>query len=527
MKASFRPYGVFPDRALATVPEDGWADGLNILFRNETAQAVRVTTRVWNPGPSPFVPRFIMATAPVNGAYGWLVGGFNPTSVRFELWYCNGLTTFVWTNVTPAGWAAIVADSSNKWSGCEINGRIFVAPNSTTEPAVWSSSVPTTAAVMLNTVVTWFGAGVGTRAIRSYRNHLFALGLENLGFTNYFRLCWSSGAAMGGIPATFTAAATNDAGETQFPEIGGALVDALPLGNSMAIYRVNAIHRAVYVGGLTVFSIQRLVDGIGAASSKSVAMVPGGHIFWSGESVYFLSESGELKNLCADTVARAMRAQNIIFQRREAFCEYHAPEREFWLFLPDNDVVTAGVKVNAWIYNIDSGRWSRAQWVQSGTAYIPTCVSLGRSAEHSSSHAGFEHMIIGEYQQSGTQSRFLSVDDQQHNTAASHEPPAGASLTLKARDFGEPLRRKFIRGIRLAGNFASGNDGSVKIYTRENREGAATLRQTLTWTDTTEWIPAAVEGRYFDLEFVATYDPTIAPWKLSGFDVEYELRGAW
>ena len=107
------------------------------------------------------------------------------------------------------------------------------------------------------------------------------------------------------------------------------------------------------------------------------------------------------------------------------------------------------------------------------------------------------------------------------------EVGAGAS-TLTATvakndiDFGEPERFKFVRRVHIRVEADNDVDFTVRVGGRESTGGSVEYTPAATMNSNDQYIDAMVLGRLISVEVSAT---TAKPWRITGIDLEAELRG--
>lgn len=214
----------------------------------------------------------------------------------------TGATTFTYTmasdpgaSASPVGLYSYTSNfSGNADDRCKIfvfNG-ILIYNNPIDGPYYWNGDITT----KLQRLPDW-PAGQTAYSMLAFKNYLIAIA-PTIGGTFYpHRVMWSASAQSGAVPTSWTAAATNDAGDTpQLAETGGALVDAEVLGDSVVIYKKDSRWSMDWVGGTAVFAFRRLPGAEGLISRGCVVAMPKGHVFMSGTDV-LLHNGGEAVSL--------------------------------------------------------------------------------------------------------------------------------------------------------------------------------------------------------------------------------------
>lgn len=176
------------------------------------------------------------------------------------------------------------------------------SPYNATEARGWNGGVLNTVVVMNNgvdkpqclrrsdaTFVDLPNWPVNTTAevIRVYKNYLVALNVVKSGDEFPTMVKWSSPADPGEVPFTWDETdPTNDAGENNLADTGGAIIDGRKLRDSFIIYKEDSVHSMTYVGGVFVFTFRQLFDDIGALSKNCIAEFDGKHFVVGQGDVY-------------------------------------------------------------------------------------------------------------------------------------------------------------------------------------------------------------------------------------------------
>ena len=89
-------------------------------------------------------------------------------------------------------------------------------------------------------------------------------------------------------------------------------------------------------------------------------------------------------------------------------------------------------------------------------------------------------------------------------------------------DFGEPERFKFVRRVHFRIEADTDVEFTIRVGGRDSTAGSYNYTAGATVTADDEYVDAMVIGRYIAFEISST---TTKPWRITGVDLEAELRG--
>lgn len=219
------------------LPPEAWTLALNMRYKDNALEALSGWTQVF--GTPLYAPHFAMPAVTTSQIF-WLYTSLTKAAV----W--DGTTH---TDVTRAAGDYAATDSWN-WNGT-IFGGIPILNNGVDVPQYWSTL---STATKLANLPNW-PSTLRAKVVRSFGPFLFAVSLTSSGAQFPHRVRWSDVADPGSLPSSWDIAdPTKLAGEVDLPDVlAGNLVDALPLGSTLFVYKESSIWRARFVGGQAVF----------------------------------------------------------------------------------------------------------------------------------------------------------------------------------------------------------------------------------------------------------------------------------
>jgi hypothetical protein len=217
------------------------------------------------------------------------------TSAIQNFWLYVSLTkAYVWdgsvhTNITRQSVGVDVnysAAAGQDWNGTLLGG-IPILNNGSDVPQFWS---PQTIATKLQNLTNW-PSTLRAKIVRSFGPFLVAYNCTKSGTAFPHLVKWSHPADPGTVPGSWDETdTTKDTGETDLTDTAaGVIVDALPLGDTMFIYKQNSIRRQTFIGGRDIFDFGQSpwLPTIGLISPRAVCAISDGarHVWASQDDI--------------------------------------------------------------------------------------------------------------------------------------------------------------------------------------------------------------------------------------------------
>ena len=325
-----------------------WSDALNMRFRNDFAEKFKGIRAAFT---TPAVIPYWIST------YETPAGRFLIEAGVSAVYADNGVTQTNITGTVPTG--AI----DDRWTGGVLNG-VLIMNNGVNSPVYWNGNVATP----LTTLTGWT-AGYKSDVIRPFKNYLICLGNTWLGGVKRAHcVAWSAAAEPGSIPLTFTASVSNDAGDVDLAETTGTMVDCLPMGDVLIIYKQDARYAMQLIGGNDVFRFSRLPGNDGLLARGCVASTPKGHVFLTNGDVK-IHNGSEATSLCEGRIRNWLFSMIDSVNAKRAFLCTNPKKSEVWVVFPSTGK-TACDTVAAW--NWESDTWGVR------TVFNVTCGATGQ-----------------------------------------------------------------------------------------------------------------------------------------------------
>lgn len=256
---------------------------------------------------------------------------FATTDTKYLI-YC-GLGTLVaddGTTRTDVTGPTMTTNAGNKWTGGSFSGFMLLN-NQADVPMSWTGSTSADFATL-----TGWTSTHRCKFIVPFKYHLVTGNITE-GTTNYpHRVRWSAAATPGSLPSSWDYTDdTIDAGQRDV--LGeGSLLDALPLGDSLILYKDYSMVVMEYLPGNTdVFSTRLLSDPVGVMTTGCVCNVPGlGHVLLTKGDFGYHAGNGFTSAI--DGKNREWLFSNIDENYYDRSFVVHNPQRsEVWVCFPE------------------------------------------------------------------------------------------------------------------------------------------------------------------------------------------------
>jgi hypothetical protein len=322
-----------------TLPTE-WTGAQNIRFRDGYAEKMQGHAGIFGtPSGAPY------AVFPVNGVNGIYWVYCTLTNI-----YCaqNSTNTDI-TRQSAGVDVPYVGTAANRWNGGTLTG-VLVLNNGVDVPQQWGGNPATPMANLSN-----WPASTTAQIIRPFRNFLIAMNITQSGVTDPSLVWWSTEAAPGAVPVTWSISdATHDAGQQDLADTPDMLIDGLALGQTFLAYKGNSTWLAQYIGDPYVFSWQPISKQSGILAQNCAVEWPGGHAVMTQGDIVTIDFNGNVVSI-ADA-----RVRNYLFNTIDStnfgnsFAVANFRRNEVWFCFPTlgntwpNQALIWNWKLNTW-----------------------------------------------------------------------------------------------------------------------------------------------------------------------------------
>jgi len=497
--------GLAPDAIPQDLPPNAWTGGRNVVFRDGTVQRVRGHVQFSN---TPAVTPYYVTPYQTATARFWVHAG------TAAVYADDGATLTDITGTAPTGTAA------DRWSGGTLNG-VLVMNNGVDVPTFWGGDTGVNLATLTGWDANWRAA-----CIRPWRNQLVALDVTKSGTRYPHMVKLSASAVPGAIPTSWDeAAAAVDTYETDLAETPDKIIDAMPMGDLLIVYKERSRYALQYIGFPDVIRPQRMPGEVGMLARGCGVQTPMGHVVLAPGDVVIHSGQ-ETRSILTGKYRRMLFATLDSTNYARSFVTANPERAEVWICYPeagqtnctraiiwnwesntlgtrDLDNATYGAfgqinytagntwDVDADSWDSDSSAWDADEYAQtSARLLLSQSAPLIALADSGSTFAGTDF--------------------------ASYVEKSGMT-------FGEPDRVKLLRSITPRIEAPSGTVLTFTVGAAMDAEQAPTIQGTATYTvGTTRKADVFASGRFLYLKIGSTSG---APWRLMSLSADVEPMG--
>ena len=495
--------GIATDVPAWSLPPELVSQGDNLVFRQGFAERAPSFVAVYDP---PSVAPLALLNTQIDGTNFWIYVG---QSAAYAVETSNH------TDITHASGQQANSNVAKLSLGL-LNGVPFFN-NGLDEPMYWDGDVGTNFLDLPGWTAT-----ETCEFMVAHRFHLFAFNISGPGGNFPNQVKWSDAAAPGNVPSAWTAAATNEAGDTTLSDTPGELITAANLRGSLMIYKTGSTHIADYIGGNEIFAFRTLFVESGALCRHSVVDVNGRHLVVTDGDI-IMTDGNDVRSIAQDRQKRSLFNSLDQDNYENLFVVFYRQKNEVWICFPESG---SSVCTRAMIYDVAHDAWGEREL--SGISFGATGIINDTAADETWDN------------DSDTWDTDLTEWNRQNFSLATEELVLADSVTpdflevgrgsqsltsTLARadlDFGEPERRKFIRRVYLRIEADSSIDFSVRIGTRDALGDAVSWTTPVTFNSDDGFANILASGKYISVEVSATTDTTF---KITGLDLEGDLRG--
>ena len=462
--------------------------------------------------------RSVYGTALATAAPGQLMHAINAENAGTNYWLVFEEDGTAWSiegvNATQIDNSLLqtVNDPVN-FSSSLLNG-VPIISNGADEPVYWAGA-------NLVTLTDWT-ASESCQFITAFKYHLFALDISGPGGTFTSLLKWSDAAEPGTIPSSWSPAADNEAGDAELSDSPGGLLCAYPLGDALLIYKRSAIYQCKYVGGNNIFNIRKVQSTVGALTRRSVCDIGGKHlVVTDGDIVLIDGGSGKPPSIGEARVKEWLFNQLDQTNYPNLFCSYNRAQGEVIIGFPSSGNEFCDT---ALVYDVvlDSfGVRELAAVTHAPVGFINDSAESNAWADRTEVWADAVGAWGSSTVSSARDSLVLIHTTEMHQQDVTDAETMVAYLGKYSMPLGDNARVKFLKRVHVK---AKANYGTLFVRVGSQMEP----NDTITWsdevsiTDPEQIANCFAQGRYLSLEVRSAGSDV---WKITGFDLEVEMRG--
>jgi len=495
--------GVASDLPAWAIGPDFFTQADNIVFRLGVAERAPSSQLVYDP---PSVAPYHLLNCQIDGTNYWIYQGATAS---------YAVTGSTHTDITHASTIQSQTDISKLSLGL-LNGIPFFN-NALDEPMYWDGNVANNFVDLPDWISTESCA-----FMVAHRYHLFAFGIDGPAGAFPNQVKWSSAAEPGNVPASWTASASNEAGDNILADTPGVLVSAANLRNLLMIYKGGSTHAAEYVGGQEIYAFRTLFTQAGALARHSVADIGGRHLIVTDGDIV-VTDGVNVQSVAQNRRKRFLFNQLDQDNYQKLFIALNRAKGEAWICFPEagNSLCT-----RAMVYDIANDAWGDRELP--GIAHAAQGIINDSAADETwdaDSQAWDADLTLWNQQSFSAVEAALVMAEP--TTPALYEVGSGSesmtsTLAKYSMDFGSPERFKFVRRVHLRLEGDTSIDFMLRVGTQDTTEDSITWGAAQTINSDTGYADVLAMGRFISVELTALTDKTF---KLTGLDLEAEERG--
>lgn len=253
--------GFVPDAPDLSLPSGAWTNNRNVRYQDGAVEKVRGYTQALGD-----LSVTAMWAAPISDGtnYFWAYGG------NTVMYATDGST-----HAEITGSITLGATDDLGFTGGAFHGYMIVNDGAAI-PQSWSPSL----ANNLVSLTAW--PAITCKVMRPFKDFLFALRITDGGDYNPRLMRWSDKASQGGLPLSWDFSdPTNQSGINELGQTHDLLVDAVPLRDSLVVYKEFHTWIADYIGLPDVFAFRQVFSQLGMLTENCAASFGSSHVVLS------------------------------------------------------------------------------------------------------------------------------------------------------------------------------------------------------------------------------------------------------
>ena len=500
-------YGMRADESEQELPINAWSNVTNMRMRDGFAERAAGTFKLF---ATPVVTPYWVAPYATNATTYVVHAGLSAVYVD------DGTTrTNITATIPPTG--AI----DDRWTGGSLNG-VLVVNNGQDVPQFWNGTG------LLAAIPGWNTAW-RCRVLRPFKNYMVALYVTKGGNPYPHMVKWSHACDPGAITAVGgwnEADPCSDAGEVDLAETTDKLVDCLPLGDALCIYKERSMYLMRYVGGQSIFAFQRLPGSQGCLARGCIAVTPVGHVVLTTGDLILHSGQGA-QSLVSGKMRRWLFAQMDTTNAVRSFLVANAATNEVWVCFPTTGNSTCNLAL-VWNWLDQTFAVRDLPGVTFGTTAALTPTS---PTETWSSDTQIWSMDATKWQQVNfnqvearlvfSGGNIVLADSGTTNDGATYT----ASLERTGLAFDNPYSVKMLRSVYPRIDGPTGETLTIEIGAHMDMESSVTWSAPVTYTiGSTFKADSFATGRFLALRITST---SAFAWRIKSIDLDVLTLGAY
>lgn len=413
----------------------------------------------------------------------------------------------------------------DRWTGGSLNG-VFICNNKADTPQYWGGSVST----KLRGLPGWDSTH---RAgwMRPWKSYILCGDITKAGTRYPSMLKWSTAAVPGAVPESWdTADATQDAGEVDLAETPDVMVDALPLGNALIVYKERSMYSVTETFDNRIFKFSRLPGTTGMLARGCAANTPQGHVvLTAGDLILHNGQSS--RSLVSGKMRKWLFGQISDTLYSRCFLAVNPPKQEVWICFPTADSQACNTAL-VWNWESDTFGLRTLQNVTYGDSGQVNSVSSNTTWDADADVWSQDGARWDENEYAANEARLIFSHLTRVSLVDSGTTDFGAnivsSLERRGMSFDDPYTVKVIRAIYPRIEAAAGTPITVQVGS------AQTVQEIPKWSAPVTFIVGtggqikvntfSQAGRFLALRIS---NSSLAAWRIRSLDLDIKTVGAY
>lgn len=316
--------GQVNDLAPYLLPPEAWTDVTNVRYNGDRLERMSgwEETLIPSGGSRLYAPHFIMSLKDDSQTY-WLYTSLTKAAVF------DGTDD---TDITRVVGGDYAANATEDWNGT-ILGGIAILNNGVDVPQAWLTPSPSTELVALPN----WDTNARAKIVRAFGSYLVAFNITESGDRYPQLMWWSHPADPGSVPSSWDYTDPEvDAGRVDLVDPqSGAILEALPLGDLMIVYKTTSIWKIRYIGGQFIMESKQWLEDVGILAARCVCTYANGTRHFVVTQDDILVHNGNT----VDSVVTDRQKQTLFNDLNRdtattAFCFLNAAKDEVWFCYP-------------------------------------------------------------------------------------------------------------------------------------------------------------------------------------------------
>lgn len=514
--------GAVRDTPAYMLPPEAWNLAVNMRVIDGGLEALLGWEQVF--GTPGVAPHFHMPVVTQSNVF-WVYASLT------KIYGYDGTTH---TDITRTVGGNYTASATQDWNGTLL-ASVPILNNGTDKPQFWSAiSLATAMADLTN----WPNL-LRAKVIRAFGPFLVAFNLTDNSVSLPHTIQWSHPADPGSIPSSWDYTdATKDAGRRDFPDVNaGVLVDALPLGSVMFVYKESSVWKMRFIGGRFIFDFgeSAWLTTTGLLAPRCVCNTGDGRRqVWASQDDIMWHDGNSFDSILSKTQRRRLQNEIDTTNYKTSFIFDNPFYREIWFCYPSSGMSQPNV---ALVLNYSDPR----KWVvteANGITFRNAVVGPIQSASDEQWNTGSDlwEDNTGNWQDiqrrrvvlAGTDAtKFYNMDKtttRDGTAIATTLQRLGLSVIGKKRG-GEPIVDfRVWKMLQRIWPKITGGPVSIRLASQEYVDGPALWSSAVSFDPTLHAghsVPGPVSGRAVGLEF----STASGAWRLDGYKADIDAGG--